>query len=182
MAKKTKPNPPAASVEEVLDFCNKVRKAGGAKPLNALLPGVPSDPDACLIAQNLNFECMVMGPNTGATREDRRKVKAAGGKEKIWCMFIRDEKVRDKIAAALDLVAVNFDEGDGFEPPFAVILPQKIGNVAENFDKAWDDFHRDFEDCLSETDGDVEKALDEATPKLKRALRRYVPLFDVSDY
>lgn len=49
-----------ASLETVLEFCNDVRDAGGANPLDALLPAVPQDSKKCLIARNLNFSCSVM--------------------------------------------------------------------------------------------------------------------------
>jgi hypothetical protein len=48
-----------ATEAELLEFANKIREAGGANPLDALMPSTPSDSKACLIAQALNFSCVV---------------------------------------------------------------------------------------------------------------------------
>lgn len=52
-----------ATEEELLRFANVVRQAGGANPIEALLPSRPEKPSECLIANALNFSCSV---NRGA--------------------------------------------------------------------------------------------------------------------
>ncbi len=103
-----------ASPAEVLEFANKVRAAGGGNPLDALMPAVPADPHACLIARNLNFDCYV-------------DANGSGGE---WVMWVDDPEVRDKIASALNLKKTNGDEH-----LYGVILPATIGRVADSFDK-----------------------------------------------
>jgi hypothetical protein len=43
--------PKRATLQETLDFANKVREAGGADALDALMPSSPQEPGACLIAK-----------------------------------------------------------------------------------------------------------------------------------
>lgn len=117
-----------ATLDEVKDFANKVREAGGGNPIDALMPAVPEDSEQCLIAKNLNFNCTVMGAEdlTGVDK-DR------------WAMFLHDKVVRDSIADALRLAKRNVpDERNiyGDTPTYAVVLPHKIGNVAKAFDDA----------------------------------------------
>lgn len=50
-----------AEENEVLEFVNKIRIAGGADVIDALFPSVKSDAQACLIARALNFNCSVNG-------------------------------------------------------------------------------------------------------------------------
>ncbi len=50
-----------ASFEELLEFANKVRVAGGGKVIEALMPAIPRNPHACLVAKNLNFNCKIKG-------------------------------------------------------------------------------------------------------------------------
>lgn len=107
-----------ASFSEVLDFANKVREAGGANPLDALMPAVPEDSSQCLIARNLNFNCTVRG--------------AIGFElsESAWVMEA-DESVCRRIADALGLQFVVNDLGI-----HAVVLPEPIAQVAADFDAA----------------------------------------------
>lgn len=49
--------------QETLDFCNKVREAGGADPIDAFFPSVIGDPNSCLIANGLNFDCYISPKN-----------------------------------------------------------------------------------------------------------------------
>jgi len=108
-------------MEELFEFANKVRAAGGGNPIDALMPAVPEDPTKCLIARNLNFNCAVDG-----TKDDR------------WKMSLDDEAVRDRIAEALDLeVCDEYGEAeDETTLEFSVILPESIGQVASDFDEA----------------------------------------------
>lgn len=48
-----------ATEEELLAFANKLRKAGAAEPLDALMPSRPNDTKQCLIANACNFSCAV---------------------------------------------------------------------------------------------------------------------------
>lgn len=111
---------PRATLEEVKEFANKVREAGGANPLDALMPAVPQESYSCLIARNLNFNCSVAGT-------DKLLPTADDEDQTYWGMFIEDPEVRQKIADSLGLEIF----GD------AVILPEEIGDVAATFDNVW---------------------------------------------
>ena len=122
-----------ASLEEVREFANKVREAGGGNPLDALMPAVPSDASQCLIAKNLNFNCVVNNPDGG---------------NGPWMMHVDDEKIARSIAEALELELI-YDEGCGSpydDPAWGLVLPDEIGQVANDFDKA-------FSIALALTDG-----------------------------
>jgi hypothetical protein len=108
-----------ASFEELMEFANKVRNAGGGNPLDALMPAVPQDPNQCLIAKNLNFNCQVNGSD------------AYPGD---WCMWVDDRATRDKIAATLNLPTE--DRSARNDTSFGVRLPADIGQVATDFDNA----------------------------------------------
>lgn len=108
-----------ATLDEVKDFANAVRAAGGGNPIDALIPAVPQDPSACLIAVNLNFNCEVITNDSGA-----------------WSMYVTDPDVRDRIAHNLDLDA--FDDPKRRGPEYGVVLPRSIAAVAEAFDDAQD--------------------------------------------
>lgn len=186
------PLKPAASIDEVLDFCNKVREAGGGKPLNALLPGVPTDSQSCLIAKNLNFECEVGGlDGEPITDADAQKVEDS---EDLWCMSLEDKEVRDRIAIALNLETIDArkraeEDGQWIVSPdgewatqnvYAVLLPKAIGNVAHNFDAAWDRYEQEFDDAVLRgyTTEEAEKI---ATKHLTRAMKKYEPYFNQKD-
>jgi hypothetical protein len=121
-----------ATLEQTLEFCNKVREAGGANPLDALMPGVPEDPDQCLIARNLNFSCRVMPL--------ARQTHVFAPTE--WMMVVEDEDVRQRIATSLDLEltvaygdtgsSLDVSRREEFE---AIVLPPEIGQVASDFDE-----------------------------------------------
>lgn len=120
-----------ASFEELLEFANKVREAGGGNPLDALMPAVPCDPKACLIAKNLNFNCKVEGY----------------GDDGRWVMWIDNDLDEDgyslspistRIAEALDLELVDVNRQYRRS---GVLLPPEIGQVAADFDKWADSVH-----------------------------------------
>jgi len=116
--------PKIATLDQLKDFANKVREAGGGNPLDALMPAVPSDIDQCLIAKNLNFNCKV---NTDGPHED-------------WIMVLEDKTIRDNIAKALKLKVYDIpcdDEEDELFREYAVILPVAIGRVAAEFDEVF---------------------------------------------
>jgi len=113
-----------ASFDELLEFANKVRAAGGGNPLDALMPAVPEDISQCLIAKNLNFNCAVNGGSGGG-----------------WVMHLEDEATARKIADELGLpyrtdVYESYEDENGYEVQLrhGVELPEAIGNVATDFD------------------------------------------------
>lgn len=112
-----------ASLDEVRDFANKVRKAGGGNPLDALMPAVPSDANQCLIAKNLNFNCAVNKPDEDGP----------------WMMHVDDEKIARNISEALDLELIYQSSAYYYsnELAWALVLPDNIGAVAYDFDKAF---------------------------------------------
>jgi len=104
-----------ASISEVIDFANKVRKAGGGNIIDSLMPSTPEQSDSCLIANALNFDCTIE-PNSDDT----------------WSMIIDDVDTGEKIAEKLGLDYNH--HGDSIE----IILPKKIGLVAKAFDTYMD--------------------------------------------
>lgn len=111
---------PRATFEETLAFANAVREAGGGAPLDALMPAVPADSTKCLIAKNLNFNCMV------AVRGNGR-----------WQMTFEDKETRDKVAEKLGLKALTDWDQPG-RSYFNLLLPKEIGQVAADFDEVND--------------------------------------------
>lgn len=133
-----------ATEAETLEFCNKVRAAGGGDALGALFESDPGDQMTCLIANGLNFDCCVRPvedmPDSTSREQLMRDAKLVG---EPWEMICPSREVRDKIAAALGLVKIDREEGgDGAWEPleederFSVVLPDEITLVAETFDDA----------------------------------------------
>lgn len=117
-----------ASIEKVLEFCNAVREAGGANPLDALLPSVPAESDSCLIARNLNFSCTVtpIGHHLNPNK---------------WIMLIEDEDTFDEIFDNLVEKGILSEQAKYDSNSF--YLPPDIAKVAIIFDE-WSDLkHRD---------------------------------------
>lgn len=119
-----------ATVEELLTFANLVREAGGGNPIDAVMPAVPSDPHQCLVAKNLNFNCIVMGSEE---------------EEGAWVMAVPDRDLAERVSAAIDMPIETGrwwtrDERGYREVLFenAVRLPDRIGNLAGAFDDAHD--------------------------------------------
>lgn len=154
-----------ASMKELHAFANRVREAGGGNPIDALMPAVPKDSTQCLIAKNLNFNCVVAG--WGINAQDEAK-----GIE--WSMTVEDESTAQKIADAIDSEVRevwSVDEWDAFrdsdfdEPAgYAIPLPAEIGQIAADFDYAQTLANRG-----AKTDEDV------------RLLREMVPYFEASE-
>jgi hypothetical protein len=119
-----------ASIEEVKDFCNKVREAGGANPLDSLLPAIPQKANECLIALNLNFSCEVDARGTYEDWMEELEHLGYQEGETIWGMTSNPE-VAGEISEALDIPILD-EEYDND----TVVLPAKIARVAEAFD-AW---------------------------------------------
>lgn len=135
------------SLAQVEDFCNKVRKAGGAKPLNGLLPGVPQDSESCLIANNLNFECEVGPYPLTSEQVGAVSYRPFDDDNQSWVMWVHDEETRDRIAETIGLVPLNTNDA------FGVILPGDLAEVARRFDVAWDIAEKVVYDYLDTPDG-----------------------------
>lgn len=110
-----------ASEEEVLEFANSVRKAGGGEALPALLPAKAQDSYSCLIAKALNFHCRI---------EITDEVFVSGDYQ--WIMRVDSDELARKIANHCHLRTKRDDDG------LTVKLPKRIGNVAAVFDAAFD--------------------------------------------
>lgn len=108
-----------ATEEELLAFANKLRAAGAADPLDALLPGKRGKGEACLIANACNFGC---------------EVSPCGG---WWGMFFPHNVSRERIDALATAVDCEVLENFSLHPELAthyIRLPEKIGNTAHAFD------------------------------------------------
>lgn len=99
-----------ATEEELLEFANMVRKAGGADPIPALLPANPYEGDSCLIALAVNFDSEVNGLGD------------------VWYIATSDRTINTRIEAAIGL---GFTDKNGY----CVRLPEHIKNAAIAFDK-----------------------------------------------
>lgn len=104
-----------ASVREVIEFANKVRKAGGGDIINSLMPSCPEDQNSCLIANALNFDCEIVPQN------------------KEWHMVVHDPEIGENIAKELDLPYYFISETS-----VSITLPKEIGYVAKAFDSQID--------------------------------------------
>lgn len=119
-------NKEVATHDELLDFCNKVRKAGGGEILGSLLPGYTGNSQTCLIAKNLNFQCSVV---PFYKMVEGKEVKQANK----WVMSIHDEYVLYRVAEEVELTVDVRIKGSEFE--VCLILPEHIGNAADAFDR-----------------------------------------------
>lgn len=124
-----------ATLENLLEFANAVREAGGGNPLDALMPSIPTDPQQCLIAKNLNFNCTVDCAGVSMNQY---------GNIDKWVMWLDDREVRNRIAKKLGLFRVNDHDGDREDVCYGIVLPDPIGAVANDFDHAmnavkWDE-------------------------------------------
>lgn len=124
-----------ATEQELLDFANKIREAGGADVLEALMPSKPGDAEACLIANALNFGCSV--------RPVRGHLPTYEDGSSPWVMEIGgDEDKLRELGEALDLPIVTITRSrfnystylDEYYDVDVLALPKHIGNAAEAFD------------------------------------------------
>lgn len=115
-----------ATEDEVLEFANKVRQAGGANILKALLPSEPNVPSQCLIANALNFSCHV---STGAA-----SLGLPSGSFQ-WYMELPENIGSEKAKAIADYVGCELKTIDRGKLVFRILLPEHIGNAAHAFDK-----------------------------------------------
>lgn len=121
-----------ASLEELLEFANAVREAGGGNPLDALMPAVPEDAKQCLIARNLNFNCTVRGADGVYLKNG----KAIPSDNDTWIMYISDERIVRAVAKKLNLKKVYYERWNEVDHPVGVLLPRRIGRIAYEFDNA----------------------------------------------
>jgi hypothetical protein len=103
-----------ASVAQIIEFANVVRNAGGGEIISDLMPSYPQDPNSCLIANALNFNCRV----DGYSGED-------------WAMRVEEEELARKIATAIDS---EYHYEGSYSNEFAIVLPYEIAMVAKAFD------------------------------------------------
>jgi hypothetical protein len=123
---------PVATEQELLDFVNRGREAGGANVLEALLPSVPQDHNSCLIANGLNFSCSVYG-----------NIVAASG----WAMYLPQNMPYEQARAVADALECPlwsrasgiWEEATSSTWPQAratcIPLPEHIGSAAAAFDE-----------------------------------------------
>lgn len=108
-----------ATEAETLVFANRVRVAGGAEFLKALLPSVPGHAGACLIANALNFGCAVR-PNGSRS--------SYNGEFDHWYMELPLSVDGESLSYKLNLPKLGS----------YLVLPRMIGNAAHAFDNASD--------------------------------------------
>jgi hypothetical protein len=156
-----------ASLDELRDFCNRVRQAGGAKEIDDLMPAVPGQTEACLIAKALNFSCQV-----GALIDPDDYPKDP----EAWAMQVRDEELAHKISKECKLPVIDKDEY------YEVVLPKKIYRVAQIYDGVsslmWE-CHT--EELVESEDGERYVDIlneDLMTMQEKNLLKKFWPYFD----
>jgi hypothetical protein len=127
-----------ASEDDLLDFANRLRAAGGANVLEALLPSVPEEPTACLIANALNFSSSV-SPASEDHYDDRNG-------ESSWVMTLPVNTSTTQLEAIAAVIGSPPREshdvfGGDLSAPigYCFTLPRLIGNAAQAFDnrKGW---------------------------------------------
>lgn len=133
-----------ASKEELLAYANRIRQAGGADALDALLPAKAGDAKRCLIARALNFGCTV-----GALTDEEYTDGSY-----VWYMETPDADTTRRLACAMrarTLWITDLDHKVSDEYPsrgpspargdrLVMLLPKRIGNAAH----AFDDRHPEF--------------------------------------
>jgi hypothetical protein len=105
-----------ATEQELLDFCNRLRRIGGADLLPALAPGRTGDAESCLIARGLNFGCTVDGKG-----------------DDLWEMETYQSFTDEQVEAITALMGDDPYSGD--YDCHCWTLPKHIGNAAEAFDR-----------------------------------------------
>jgi hypothetical protein len=117
---------PYCTEYELLNFANRLRVAGAADPIEALMPSTAGAADACLIANTLNFGSLVTPQHELVT-----------GEYLYWLLELPvnlSAEVRNKLAAITNHGIVYgggvYDSG--------LRLPRLIGNAAHAFDVAED--------------------------------------------
>lgn len=109
-----------AEIDEVISFANDVRAAGGGSLIDGLMPSTPAEPNSCLIANALNFDC---------------EVNAFNGD---WYMEVEDGRIGRQIAEHLSLRFYGGEADEDDNDYCEILLPPKIGYVAQAFDSCCD--------------------------------------------
>lgn len=132
-----------ATEEELLAFANKMRDAGDADPLESLLPSVPHQSNACLIANALNFSSTVDSLSYDddgqwvGSREVPGLLPDSG--VHLWGMRLpnmeRERAQRIADAVECSLIEVNADEVGSVGYKYIIKLPVEIGLAAHAFDE-----------------------------------------------
>lgn len=117
-----------ATEEELLEFANAIRAAGGADVLEALLPSVPKRAGQCLIANALNFSCEVRGLGSGST------TTFDDGVSYRWGMFLPHNITSAQLDALDGLEIDGVELRKCLDDTFYLTLPKHVGNAAEAFD------------------------------------------------
>lgn len=130
-----------ASVQEVIEFANTVREAGGGNIISELMPSDPNEPDSCLIANALNFNCSIRPDEDVVEVEDLWSYEneyEEGGADLLyhseWCMFVENEELAQKISNAIGTKYVVAPVIESY----GVVLPDEIAYVAIAFDSMID--------------------------------------------
>lgn len=154
--------------DELLKFCNEVRRIGGSNDLlKSLLPSTPGNAQTCLVALNMNFNCTVCSHEN----DDAIEITAIrSGKSSSEPFLGREPKIPDvpeyefcvdsdvllsKIYIGLKEKGYNvrFEEGinnnTGAE---AIILPPEINACIFAFDNDYRIRKYDYVDCVTVED------------------------------
>ena len=131
---------PFAGKEELLAYVNRIREAGGANALEALVPSIPGSQEACLIARALNFGCKVYVAGGGDYKDGSRR----------WVMETPDNETTRRLAKGMRERTRWLDEDHELvvhRKPYpesgdrlVMVLPKRIGNAAHAFDKRHPEF------------------------------------------
>lgn len=134
---------PFAGKDELLAYANRIREAGGANALEALLPSIPGNQEGCLIARALNFGCKVYPLTSLKNLKD-------GSWE--WVMETPNDDTARKLAKGIGARTLRLDYWQDvraakheIETRLVVLLPKRIGNAAH----AFDEHHREFDGLRS---------------------------------
>lgn len=126
---------PVATEEELLEFANKGRLAGGANVLEALLPSDIGNAASCLIANALNFSCYIEPTDDGIVED--------GDFRRYWNMDLPDNMDKESVHQLADALGVEVISdpvrhmdlyGDVWYEGATLALPAHIGNAADAFD------------------------------------------------
>lgn len=153
-----------ATLTELENFANQVRRAGGGNPIDALLPSVPEDINQCLIARNLNFNCSVGGSTPCPDKYN-------GGRDwpnEAWFMQVDSERLARDIARGTGMRRFE-SNGEHF-----LRLPAKFGQLAQDFDRVEGIAHSLEKDAEGSTMKQAWRRLPRASKKLFRDLWPYV--------
>lgn len=117
---------PYCTEEELLEFANKIRNAGGANIIEAFMPSVVGEPESCLIANALNFSCSVNPVHP----------HLPNGEFPAWHMMFPYRTTCDEVELIAETVGCKCPPGYwGGVIDDTIILPREIGNAAQAFDE-----------------------------------------------